>query len=601
MTKRFVCLFLSLLLLVSTAVCAIADTTINGSYTASANGNNGEISLSVDFEAGKICTITILNHKETVGLADPALERIPQQIIEQQSIAVDAVSGATNTSNAIIKAVAECIAAAGGNPEDYAVKNSKEIVLAEKQYTTDIVVVGAGLSGLTAAVSAAEAGASVIMVEKAAFAGGASLRANSGYMVVEIDENEAYHITEEEDHLPDALNRWKTLQAQSVSESIYPDYDRLADMFIKAMPGLYWMQDHGIIFTPKRPIADKGMAVVTGDAPDMQASKPSGRVIEKLVNEALALGVQIIYEAPAVTLLTQGDAVVGVEAISPDSKIEILAKKTILACGSYPDNSEMIAELVPQIPQSSSTSATNVGDGIRMAMELGAVLYEDQWPTGSPSPALINENPMAAVFVEGGSPLDVSESTYSRLMVNANGERFMNEAGHYSLQVMIFAYDNNGPYWSVYNGLDPQVAEIAETGLAGGTVIKGNSIEELAVQAGMDPSVLRKTFDRYNSMAKNGVDEDFGKKESYFGAYSEEGPYYLVQVIPSITDIMGGIKTNYDYEVIREDGSTIENLYAIGSMSNRPFYNQWYVSGSFLTFAAVAGQLAGTHAAQVIQ
>ena len=180
MTKRFVCLFLSFLLLVSTAVCAFADAVPNGSYTASANGNNGEISLTVDFDAGKISAITILEHKETVGLADPALERIPQQIIEQQSIAVDAVSGATNTSNAIIKAVAECIVTAGGNPENYTDKNDAETVLTEKQYTTDIVVVGAGLSGLTAAVSAAEAGASVIMVEKAAFAGGASLRANSG-------------------------------------------------------------------------------------------------------------------------------------------------------------------------------------------------------------------------------------------------------------------------------------------------------------------------------------------------------------------------------------------------------------------------------------
>lgn len=600
MTKRLLCLFLSLLILFSISVCACADT-INGSYTASANGNNGEITLSVDFKAGKIHSITILDHNETAGLSDPAFERIPRQIIEQQSIAIDVVSGATNTCNAIIKAVSACILTAGGSLEDYAVKSDVQIALTEKQYTTDIVIVGAGLSGLTAAVSAAEAGASVIVVEKAAFAGGASLRANSGYMVVEIDENEAYHITDEEDHLPDALDRWKILQAQSVSESLYPDYNRLADMFIKSMPGLYWMQKHGITFTPKRPIADKGMAVVTGDAPDMQADRPSGRVIEKLEKEAASLGVQIIYEAPAVTLLTQDNAIVGVQAVSSDSQIDILAKKTILACGSYPDNSEMIAELVPQIPQSSSTSTTNVGDGIRMALEVGAVLYEDQWPTGSPSPALINENPMAAVFVEGGSPLDVSESTYHRLMVNANGERFMDEAGHYSLQVMIFAYDNNGPYWSVYNGLDPQVAQIAETGLAGGTVIKGNSIEELAVQAGMDPDVLRKTFDRYNAMAKNGIDEDFGKKESYFGAYAEEGPFYLVQIIPSITDIMGGIKTNYDYEVLREDGSVIKNLYAIGSMSNRPFYNQWYVSGSFLTFAAVAGQLTGTHAVQSIQ
>ena len=84
-------------------------------------------------------------------------------------------------------------------------------------------------------------------------------------------------------------------------------------------------------------------------------------------------------------------------------------------------------------------------------------------------------------------------------------------------------------------------------------------------------------------------------------AYDNNGPYYILQIIPSITDIMGGIKTNWDFQVLREDGSVIDHLYAIGSMTNRLYYNQWYVSGSFLTFAATSGKMAGAHAVNALE
>ncbi len=146
-----------------------------GTYEASAQGMGGDVTVKVVVTGDAIESVTVTSHNETVGISDPAIEKIPAQIVEAQGLKIDAVSGATVTSNAILTAAAEALAQAGAD-----VDALKEIGLAkerkeDEKLETDVVVVGGGMAGLSASISAAESGADVILVEKMASLGGASI------------------------------------------------------------------------------------------------------------------------------------------------------------------------------------------------------------------------------------------------------------------------------------------------------------------------------------------------------------------------------------------------------------------------------------------
>ena len=154
-----------------------------GTYAATAKGNNGDVTVEVTFDSDAIKSIKIKEHGETPGISDAPIAKIPESIIANQSLKIDAITGATNTSNAILNAVADAVNQAGGDVE--ALKNVEvadneaagEAVVKE----ADVIVVGAGGAGLAAAVSAAEEGASVIVIEKNAYNGGNTVRTGGGY------------------------------------------------------------------------------------------------------------------------------------------------------------------------------------------------------------------------------------------------------------------------------------------------------------------------------------------------------------------------------------------------------------------------------------
>lgn len=125
-----------------------------GVYTAQAKGNNGDVKVEVEFSPDAIVKVTVTDHQETPGLSAPAIEKIPQRIVDGQTLNVDAVSGATNTSNAILEAVADCVTQAGGEAEGLKAKEAQANTAVEEM-DADVVVVGGGASGSGAALAAA--------------------------------------------------------------------------------------------------------------------------------------------------------------------------------------------------------------------------------------------------------------------------------------------------------------------------------------------------------------------------------------------------------------------------------------------------------------
>ena len=175
-TKKLFSVMLSLLLVMTLFGCQSSDSAVSykaGTYEATVAGHNGDLTVEVVVSDTEILEVNILKHMESPSISDAAIERIPVAIVENQSLAVDTISGATVSSKAIINGVTEALKLAGADIEKLLVKNDKETVKGEtKEYTADVVIIGGGGAGLAAAVSAHQNGATVIVVEKMSRLGG---------------------------------------------------------------------------------------------------------------------------------------------------------------------------------------------------------------------------------------------------------------------------------------------------------------------------------------------------------------------------------------------------------------------------------------------
>ena len=191
MKKRFLALLLAGMMVLTLAPAALADS-VSGTFDGTAKGFGGDVTVSVTLTDGVITDVQAVGNDETAGIGSKALEEMPAAMVENNSIAVDSVSGATFSSTAVKEAAEAALVAAGVNPEDY--KTVKEAEKAEDAtYEADVVIVGAGGAGMTAAVTAAQAGKKVIVLEGQPVVGGNSVRATGGMnagKTVYQDENE---------------------------------------------------------------------------------------------------------------------------------------------------------------------------------------------------------------------------------------------------------------------------------------------------------------------------------------------------------------------------------------------------------------------------
>jgi len=603
--KKMLCVLLAVML-AAFALCAQADAQYQaGAYSATARGNNADLTVTLTFSDSAITAAEVTSHAETVGIADPAIERIPQNIVKGQTLAIDAIAGATNTSRAILAAAEDCVKQAGGDVD--ALKTAKaanaNTVKPVETLETDVLVVGSGLSGLSAAVAASENGASVIVLEKMAVTGGSAKSSMGTFMTCEVEENKAFHKTQSDDTLDAALARWKASMDKSLAVSQYPDYDRVGDMLVYSMETIDWIVNQGAVFVDNGyTIANRGMSALEVDVPEDTVGIGAGKLIRLLQANAEKNGAKVYVDTPATELIIENGVVVGAKASGLEYDYEIKAKNVILACGGVGGSAELVGQLTPAFVEIGYTYCGvpgNTGDGVTMALAAGAVTYEDNWVIPSyisPAGELIAHNTMFNKFLESNGLPD-PESSYDRLIVDREGVRIMNEAAHYSEQNLVMVDHNKGPYYAMYEGMAPEIIEILDTGIETGLVFKGETIAELAQNAGMDPAVLEATAARYTELAKAGKDDDFGKNPQRMFPIAEEGPYYLVNFVGTFSGSIGGVKTNENFQAVREDGSAIEGLYAVGEMANRFAYNQMYFSGSSLTFSSTMGRIAGAHAA----
>lgn len=557
-----------------------------GTYTAKAKGLGGDVEVEMILTETTIESVKVLSHSETPGISDPAIEQIPANIVAAQGLKIDAVSGATVTSEAILAAVIDCLTQAGANIEELKTKGLKAVVLEDETIETDVVVVGSGIAGLSAAVSAAEEGAKVVLLEKMGSVGGASITCGGEILAGGSEMQAAQGI---EDTAEGLKQYWLEVGKGKINEEII---SFIAD---KSADTVKWLAERGVKFRnvtfsyyyPTQSVY-RNHATETFSGADF---------ILPLQEKAKSLGVEFRFETPAVSLINDKGTIKGVVAKNAGRTVTVNAKSTILATGGYANNKELVEQYMPNVKGYGSAlgEALN-GDGLIMAREVGA-----------------------EIVANGGgivAPMDLGATRYVDaggifLNVTPEGKRFANENEYWFKRAATLYHDLGfSNYFAITDSkLDNENLEKA---VENGTAFKADTIEELAKFIGAKPEILKATVTRYNGFAATGKDEDFGKpavgpvgnrednlKELQLLNAVDQAPYYAIAFnTTGVTGTFGGPKIDMNAQVISTTGDVIPGLYAAGEVANGElFYEQYPCSGSSIQMSTRMGIQAGKAAA----
>lgn len=343
--------------------CMAESTASTAEYTGTGTGFGGEIVVKVTVGDGKILSVDVVSHNETEGIGTNALEILPQQIVQTQSLAVDAVAGCTLSSNGLIEAVTNALSQSDLDMNALtADSSSDEKTAQEVTLETDLVVVGAGGAGAAAALSAAEEGADVILLEKMAFIGGSSATCGGGLGAAGSSEQIKAGAQDDADAFFTFLMENGHQKNNEALSRLYADHS--GEM-------IDWLLSNGVALTSPemndQPYGDY-VAVGTGAA----LMQTLGERINE--NEHITL----MLQTKAEELVTADGAVVGVKATAADgTSYTIKAKAVVLATGGFANNRDMLPDSVANIVYYGPVSST--GDGHAMAMAVGGQIANTDW------------------------------------------------------------------------------------------------------------------------------------------------------------------------------------------------------------------------------
>ena len=558
-----------------------------GTYTGHGKGRAGDIEVSVTVTDDKIEAITVGKNGETVGVKDLAFVGLRDEITDNQSLGVDSVSGATMTSRGFLDAVADALTQAS-NPNVVAALKSvpvKHTLPEAKDIQTDVVVVGAGMSGLIASLTAAEKGVNVVLVEKMPFTGGNLFLAGGGLGTVGAE------VVDANDDLERTLSYFKMVNATSERQ---PDYDFIAKMLPETGRAIDWLaKDFGLV-----PVyGDRGDYVRTNFG---TADDHSGAAFAKQLDELnRKQGVKILLSTKAEKIIMEDGNAVGVEVSNEAGKFKISAKKIILATGGASRNWERMTKANPELKVVKffeEAAASSTGDGFDMMEAVNAKM--------DVGPFVKSAYPDISIMF--GYTFRNSPTQQNQIVVNAEGKRFANESPYNQMYFNKQMLRQASPaYYAIYEvSMMPDYfradCERLSANDDNNIVVKADNLKDLAAKMNVNYDTLRATLDRYNEMCKAGNDSDFGKDASHLIAYTESGPLYAVRVYTASWGTIGGAVTDDTFHVVANDGKIIGNLFAVGECSTARFFGDYYFGGFSLGFYTAAGHVAGEQAVREI-
>ena len=603
-----------------------SDAGVSGDFTGTAKGFGGDVSVTLTLTDGAITGCTAEGKDETQGVGSEAIAKMPGEIAESGSIAVDGVSGATITSTAIKEAAAAALTAAGLNPDDYKTAVENNATAEDSTVDADVVVVGAGGAGMTAAITAAAEGKSVVILESQSMVGGNSVRATGGMnagKTVYQDENEFGESAGVEKTLKTAAEKYadnetitalaKTVSEQWAAYQANPTgyFDSVELMELDTMIGgkgindpelvetlcansadaIDWLDEHGItlhnvssfggasVKRIHRPVNAEGKTVSVGSY-----------MIPLLQENCEKAGVKMMLDTTATEILTDANgAAVGVKATGASGEtVTVNAKAVVLATGGFGANLDMVVKYKPELKGFMTTNAPGIqGQGIEMAQAIGAATVDMDQIQIHPT---VEAN-TAALITEGlrGD---------GAVLINAEGKRFIDEVGTRDV-VSAAEIAQTGSYsWLVVDQAMVDASSVIQGYIKKGYTVTGATYEELGKAMGVDAAAFAETMEKWNGYVEAKNDPDFGRTS--FANPLNTAPYYAVKVTAGVHHTMGGLKINANTEVLNEKGEVIPGLFAAGEVTggvhgaNRLGGN---AVADFTVFGRIAGAAASDYAA----
>ena len=603
-----------------------SDAGVSGDFTGTAKGFGGDVSVTLTLTDGAITGCTAEGKEETQGVGSEAIAKMPGAIAENGSIAVDGVSGATITSTAIKEAAAAALTAAGLNPDDYKTAVENDASAEDSTVDADVVVVGAGGAGMTAAITAAAEGKSVVILESQSMVGGNSVRATGGMnagKTVYQDENEFGESAGVEKTLKTAAEKYadnetitalaKTVSEQWAAYQANPTgyFDSVELMELDTMIGgkgindpelvetlcansadaIDWLDEHGItlhnvssfggasVKRIHRPVNAEGKTVSVGSY-----------MIPLLQENCEKAGVKMMLDTTATEILTDANgAAVGVKATGASGEtVTVNAKAVILASGGFGANLDMVVKYKPELKGFMTTNAPGIqGQGIEMAEAIGAATVDMDQIQIHPT---VEAN-TAALITEGlrGD---------GAILINEEGQRFIDEVGTRDV-VSAAEIAQTGSYsWLIVDQAMADASSVIQGYIKKGYTVTGSTYEELGKAMGVDAAAFAETMEKWNGYVEAKNDPDFGRTS--FANPLNTAPYYAVKVTAGVHHTMGGLKINANTEVLNEKGEVIPGLFAAGEVTggvhgaNRLGGN---AVADFTVFGRIAGAAASDYAA----
>jgi len=615
--KRIVAL-LTVLAMMMSIVPAMAETV---TATGTAKGFGGDVTVTLTLTDGVITEAKAEGANETPGVGTPALENLPAAIMAGNTVNVDVISGATFTSNGVIEAAKAALTAAGLNPDDYMTKAVVETA-ADETYDADVVIVGAGGAGMTAALTAAEMGAKVIIVESQAAVGGNSVRATGGMNAGDTptqDTNvfaeaagvegvlksaEAYADNAAIAELAaEVAIQWQAYQQNPTG---YFDTEELMELdtmiggkgvndpeLVETLAedsseGIEWLKKYGIDLSNVGAFGGASVKRIHRPVNAEGKTVSVGAYMIPLLESACKTSenITVLLETTANTIIMADGKAAGIVATGKTGNtVTVNAKAVILATGGFGANLEMVAELKPELAGFMTTNAAGLqGQGIEMAVAVGAATVDMEQIQIHPTVQFDT----AALITEGlrGD---------GAILVNAEGKRFIDEVGTRDV-VSAAEIAQTGSYsWLIVDQRMLNKSTVIAGYVKKGFVKQGATYEELAAAIGVPAEDFAATMNAWNACVAAKNDPEFGRVS--FANPLDTAPYYAIKVTAGIHHTMGGVKINDDTEVLTADGQEIPGLYAAGEVTGG-VHGANRLGGNAVSDFVVFGRIAGEEAAE---
>ena len=620
---------LTALLASATMALSLVGCSTGKTYTGEAFGHDKEnpVKVTLTIKDKTITKVEVDASHETAGIGSKAAETMPGAIVAANSLEVDGVSGATQTSKAIIEAATAALKQAGLEPSDLVSKNTSTTKAKDIEETVDVVVVGAGGAGMTAAITATDAGKKVIVVESQPIAGGNSVRSTGGMNAAKTpyqDKNEFKEAAGVEKTLATAAEKFAdnatiTALAATVKEQWdayqanpqgYFDSVELMELdtliggkgknnpeLVKALAensaaAIEWLASIGA--EVKNVGAFGGASVKRIHRPvnaDGKVTAVGAYIVPILEKNLQDRNVQFLFDTTANEIIMKDGKAVGIKATGKDgNKVTINAKSVVIATGGFGANSEMVEKYKPELKGFATTNAEGAqGQGIDMATAVGAATVDmDQ----------IQIHPTVHIEEDGNAHL-ITEGLRGdgAILVNAEGKRFYDEVStRDKVSAAIIAQPEKSAWLVVDQSMVDKSAVIAGY-IKSGYTVTGATYEELAKAMGVDEATFVSTMNTWNQAVEAKSDAEFNRTS--FANPLTAAPYYAIKITPAVHHTMGGIAINPKAEVLNEKGEAISGLFAAGEVTggvhgaNRLGGN---AVADFTVFGRIAGQSAADNA-----